>query len=378
MTVFGLPYGVHDGTPIFLAIKLYLNIIAKSIGEQSYNIFFQGFVIILFYCLMDRQVAEIVRPEQQSFVEEEAQHDPLIVYVTRRPPASEPSMSSIDDPLYERVKKPGEEEPIIAEKEQKPQEEPVYAKVHKDEDEDVDPFPVVTPGSPRFLRGLTRLEVIRMAKKSDADRKVLKNYESPKGSRDDLAEHPLYMSNQQELDEELHHFRTFFAEGKESSPRPSTSSKTPPGTPTPSPLPRTSSSTSSTTVVKTSIRKKTSNSFGKTDGSPAKHSVVSYESYERHETSRYVTALPDSDTPPALPPRAPDLLDDDDFDDQKDSEAKAQLLDVERDDESLTDVSAADDLDKDSDDDEESQLLDGSRPTEVVSLINSLQLDHLP
>jgi len=58
------------------------------------------------------------------------------------------------------------------------------------------------------------MEVIRMAKKSDADKKVLKKYESPKGSADDLAEHPTYLLNQEELDEELRHFRTFFSESK--------------------------------------------------------------------------------------------------------------------------------------------------------------------
>lgn len=39
-------------------------------------------------------------------------------------------MSSIDDPLYERVRKPGEEPPIEPEEEEQPPEtEPVYAKV---------------------------------------------------------------------------------------------------------------------------------------------------------------------------------------------------------------------------------------------------------
>lgn len=62
-------------------------------------------------------------------MEEEQQHDPLIVYVTRKPQASEPSMSSEDDPLYDRVKKPGEEEPMYTAEEEEPREEPVYAKV---------------------------------------------------------------------------------------------------------------------------------------------------------------------------------------------------------------------------------------------------------
>ena len=264
------------------------------------------------------------------------------------------------------------------------------------EEEEEDPFLLPQPGSPRFLRGLTRQEVIRMAKKSDANKVVLKKYESPKGSTDDIAEHPTYLLNQEEIDEELRHFRTFFAEGKH-SPRPSTStpSRTPPGTPTPSPFPRTqsaSSSTSSTTRTQQVVKKTTktsttsASSFGKSETSEQK-SVLSFESFESSSTVTHektttsptralspprTQALPESEeieTPPAPPPKAANLLDDDDEDVD---ERKAFLKDTkktdsrdDKDDDSLTDVSA-DDLDKD-DSDEEAGLLDGSRPTAVVS-----------
>lgn len=262
------------------------------------------------------------------------------------------------------------------------------------EEEEEDPFPVPQEGSPRFLRGLTRQEVIRMAKKSDANKVELKKYESPKGSTDDIAQHPTYLLNQQEIDEELTHFRTFFAEGKH-SPKPSTStpSRTPPGTPTPSPIPRTQSATSSTSsstrtkkVVTKSTKKTTSaSSFEKSETSEKK-SVLSFESFESSSTVTHqkttstarslspprTYALPEpeeSETPPAPPPRAANLLDDDDDDDDDRKEflkdtKKADSHD-DKDEDSLTDVSA-DDLDKD-DSDEESSLLDGSRPTAVVS-----------
>lgn len=261
------------------------------------------------------------------------------------------------------------------------------------QEEEEDPFALPREGSPRFLRGLTRQEVIRMAKKSDADKVELKKYESPKGSTDDIAEHPTYLLNQQEIDEELVHFRTFFAEGKH-SPKPSTStpSRTPPGTPTPSPIPRTqsaASSTSSTThtkkVVKKTTKKTTSASSVERSGTSEKTSFSTFESsstvtHQKITTSQGTAlspprtqALPEpeeSETPPAPPPRAANLLDDDDDDD--DDERKQFLKDPkkvdsrgDKDDDSFTDVSA-DDLDKD-DSDEESNLLDGSRPTAVVS-----------
>ena len=52
-----------------------------------------------------------------------------------------------------------------------------------------------------------------MAKKSDASKKVLKDYESPSGSTEVLdPNRPVYLLNQKELDEELKHFQLFFAQ----------------------------------------------------------------------------------------------------------------------------------------------------------------------
>ena len=85
----------------------------------------------------------------------------------------------------------------------------------------------------RGIRGLTREQVIRMAKKSDASKRVLKQYESPTGSRNNLGQ-PVYLLNQQEMDEELKQFRSFFAHGKTpastSTPRADEGSSTPSGT----------------------------------------------------------------------------------------------------------------------------------------------------
>lgn len=88
------------------------------------------------------------------------------------------------------------------------------------------------------MRGLTREQVIRMAKKSDASKKVLTTYyESPKGSKEDLGG-PVYLMNQAEMDEELRQFRSFFARDKTalssepttSTPKPEDASSTPGGT----------------------------------------------------------------------------------------------------------------------------------------------------
>lgn len=65
----------------------------------------------------------------------------------------------------------------------------------------------------RGIRGLTREQVIRMAKKSDASKRVLKRYDSPSGSKENLGG-PVYLLNKQELDEELKQFRKFFDHGK--------------------------------------------------------------------------------------------------------------------------------------------------------------------
>jgi len=54
-----------------------------------------------------------------------------------------------------------------------------------------------------------------MAKKSDASKKVLKDYESPSGSTEILdPNQPVYLLNQQEMDEELKHFRSFYAQSE--------------------------------------------------------------------------------------------------------------------------------------------------------------------
>ena len=84
----------------------------------------------------------------------------------------------------------------------------------------------------RGIRGLTREQVIRMAKKSDASKKVLKTYESPGGSKEILGG-PVYLLNQQELDEELKQFRKFFDHDKPpttSTPISEQGSSTPSGT----------------------------------------------------------------------------------------------------------------------------------------------------
>ena len=67
----------------------------------------------------------------------------------------------------------------------------------------------------RGMRGLTREQVIRMAKKSDASKRVLNDYDSPSGSSEALdPNRPVYLLNQQEMDEELKHFRAFFTQDK--------------------------------------------------------------------------------------------------------------------------------------------------------------------
>lgn len=97
-----------------------------------------------------------------------------------------------------------------------PQEEHVYAMVDKSKknrnsSENSEP-------RTRLYSGLTRAEVIRMAKKSDASKDEAKQFESPQGSQDDLfvkQESPTVQYtpiNQEELDEELKQFRTFFAQ----------------------------------------------------------------------------------------------------------------------------------------------------------------------
>lgn len=78
-----------------------------------------------------------------------------------------------------------------------------------DDDDELSPEELEARG----IRGLTREQVIRMAKKSDASKRVLKRYESPNGSKEHLGR-PVYLLNQQEMDEELKTFRKFFDHDK--------------------------------------------------------------------------------------------------------------------------------------------------------------------
>ena len=100
---------------------------------------------------------------------------------------------------------------------------------HPESDSDDEDDGLLTPEEreARWMRGLTREQVIRMAKKSDASKRVLKHYDSPTGSKEKLGG-PVYLLNQQELDEELKQFRKFFSPDK----TPSTST---PSTSTPKP-----------------------------------------------------------------------------------------------------------------------------------------------
>ena len=62
-----------------------------------------------------------------------------------------------------------------------------------------------------------------MAKKSDASKRVLKDYENVSGSMEILdPNQPVYLLNQQEMDEELKHFRSFYAQNKPHTSTPTT------------------------------------------------------------------------------------------------------------------------------------------------------------
>ncbi|XP_032240907.1 adhesion G-protein coupled receptor G4 [Nematostella vectensis] len=373
-----------------------------------------GLLILVFYCIMDRQFDDAIReccclccrgrrgkywvkgddywereqPEEQP--QEEAEEliapEPDVHEIARKPveepliklesrPPIDTSQDSIDDPLYERVRRPGEETPVEPLEEEPV--EPVYAKVnkHRPEPEDeVDPFPIARPGSPRFLRGLTREEVIRMAKKSDASKRHLRDYESPKGSRDDVSEHPTYMLNQQELDEELRHFRSFFAEQKKLHGDEPPPTSTPRGTPLGTPLPRTTSRSSSTSSVKAKrvVKKKrrSHSSTASSDGKPSRDETTeehvfefeSHTSEETHVTTRQEpTAEEEEEKSPPLPPRSPELLAELESSSRDATrEQEKEFVKDDDDDDSLTDVSL-DNLDSDDDD----RGIDGSRPTAV-------------
>lgn len=122
---------------------------------------------------------------------------------------------------------------------------------------------------------MTRLQVIRMAKKSDASKKVLKDYESPSGSQEVLdPNRPVYLLNQQELDEELKQFRSFFAQSKS----PTTS------TPTTKEDTSTSLETTSSFVKKESSTAVTRTEFS-SFSSQKEQSTFVHKSYDREEST---------------------------------------------------------------------------------------------
>lgn len=114
-----------------------------------------------------------------------------------------------------------------------------------------------------------------MAKKSDASKRVLKDYESPSGSKDILdPNQPVYLLNQQEMDEELKHFRTFFAQS------------TPPTTSTPTTEEGASASLETTDSF---VKRETSTSVTRTQfssfSSQTDQSSVVQKRYDREEST---------------------------------------------------------------------------------------------
>lgn len=232
-----------------------------------------GLMILLFYVVMDRQVRDAFRqcccyckrgrqgsyrvqeedggiPKQQEQCEYlEPDTERLVVDVPEEQPDHEndterkneekkreheepllrqkvrtelESSEESFDPLYESVERSIRVDVRPVQPKELLETEPVYAKVdlskkqkplrHPESDSDDDDL---TPEEreARGIRGLTREQVIRMAKKSDASKKVLRDYESPTGSTEVLdPNRPVYLLNQQELDEELKQFRLFFAQ----------------------------------------------------------------------------------------------------------------------------------------------------------------------
>ncbi|KAL9989659.1 hypothetical protein ACROYT_G004227 [Oculina patagonica] len=284
-----------------------------------------GFMILLFYVIMDRQVRDAFRqcccyckrgrrgnywvqgedlwvekpPEQLEYRQQEKQRlvtgsveeqEPDIELNGRESThdlegallRSESSADSID-PLYERVRQSVtvEVQQVPSNLEEEPRPEPIYAKVikpkpprHPESDSDDDDL---TPEEweARGIRGLTREQVIRMAKKSDASKRVLKDYESPSGSIEVLdPNRPVYLLNQQELDEELKHFRAFFAQG------------TSPTTSTP-----TTKESASTSLDTTSsfTKRETSTTVSRTEfssfSSQKEQSTFVHRSYDREEST---------------------------------------------------------------------------------------------
>lgn len=236
-----------------------------------------GLMILLFYVVMDRQVRDAFRqcccyckrgrqgsywvqgddvwiqkqqeqrehrqPDTECLVvdageepdheneEKKQEHEepllrPEVGPVLKERPLLESSEDSFD-PLYESVKRPIRVDVRPVQPKEQVETEPIYAKVdlskkqkplrHPESDSDDDDL---TPEEreARGIRGLTREQVIRMAKKSDASKRVLRTYESPTGSTEILdPNRPVYLLNQQELDEELKHFRLFFAQNTPAS-----------------------------------------------------------------------------------------------------------------------------------------------------------------
>lgn len=185
------------------------------------------------------------------------------------------------DPLYERVSQSVtiEVQQIPSEPKEESRQEPIYAKVikpkpprHPESDSDDDDL---TPEEreARGIRGLTREQVIRMAKKSDASKRVLKDYESPSGSLEILdPNQPVYLLNQQEMDEELKHFRAFFAQS------------TPPAASTPS-----TEAGASPETTDSFVKKETSTSVTRTEfssfSSRTDQSSVVHKRYDREEST---------------------------------------------------------------------------------------------
>ncbi|XP_074621699.1 uncharacterized protein LOC141880144 isoform X2 [Acropora palmata] len=233
-----------------------------------------GFMLLLFYVIMDRQVREAFKyciccwrrsrrgsywvrgqsnelktspneyeerererqNERQRLVSEgteqtEPDHDIEMNGVDKSGEHQEPLLEKIlesstesFDPLYDRVthKTTVREVPPVpptSEDGSKSEPPPIYQVVkprrlrHPESDSDDDDELSPEELEARGMRGLTREQVIRMAKKSDASKRVLKRYESPSGSKENLGG-PVYLLNQQEMDEELKQFRKFFDHDK--------------------------------------------------------------------------------------------------------------------------------------------------------------------
>ena len=114
-----------------------------------------------------------------------------------------------------------------------------------------------------------------MAKKSDASKRVLKDYDSPSGSTELLdPNQPVYLLNQQEMDEELKHFRAFFAQ---STPPTTSTPTTEEGAPT------------SLETTDSFVKRETSTSVTKTQfssfSSRTDQSSVVHERYDGEEST---------------------------------------------------------------------------------------------